>query len=398
MSQLLAGETFTDVTPGKTVTSTRLNNHVAGAVLLNGAVIDQAERTTPNAADTLLLGDSTNPNTSVPQKIQIGNLLLQSQRDGSQRWGGVAGGTANAIAITTSPASTGAYVAGETVRFKTAGAANSGAVTLNIDTRGAVNLFNADGVALASGDLPANAYVQATYDGTQFITTRVVIATKTITSYMAAEKLRGDCQQYITAGGTANAISLTLLDSSGAATFSALYDGMLVRFKAAATNTAAVTLAVNGQGTPALVGPGGNALNAGAIQSGMMVMAVYDLANTRFVVCSPLKGWDYVSTAAATLAAGITDFTHGLGAAPTKVRVVLLCTTAQSVWAVNDELDACNVAQDVGNVKINWWVDATNGKVRVALASTTNLYAITASGTSTSLTAANFKFKVYASL
>lgn len=70
MSQIAKGETFTDVSPGKTVTSTRLNSHVDNAVLLNGAVLDQTEKTTPVAADTLLMGDSTVASSGQPKKVQ----------------------------------------------------------------------------------------------------------------------------------------------------------------------------------------------------------------------------------------------------------------------------------------------------------------------------------------
>jgi hypothetical protein len=350
MSQLQSIQVFADSGADDVVNGARLNSHVNDATLLNGAVIDQVERTVPNAADTLLLGDSTEPDTGTPLKVQVQNLLLQSQRDGSQRWGGTAGGT-NTLTVTTAPASTGAYVSGETVRFRMGAAPNSGACTLNVDGRGAVNLYNAGSVALVAGDLLANAVVEATYDGTEFQVVSLAIPTKYLTSYQVAEKLRADTQQYATATGTTTgsttAYQIAPLDSSGAASFTALYDGMVVRFKANIPNAGATTLSVNGNGTPALVGPSGAALSAAQIVTGQIVEAVYDLANTRFMVVSQLSAtWQYISALTNSPAvmsstnSGATAFAHGLGVVPTRVRVTLVQTnaTAQNGYNQNDEV------------------------------------------------------------
>ena len=60
-----------------------------------------------------------------------------------------------------------AYTAGLTVRFTAAGA-NTGAVTLNIGSLGAINVVRADGVALATGDILSAGTYEAVYDGTSF--------------------------------------------------------------------------------------------------------------------------------------------------------------------------------------------------------------------------------------
>lgn len=60
-----------------------------------------------------------------------------------------------------------AYTAGLTVRFTAAGA-NTGAVTLNIGSLGAINLVRADGVALVTGDILSSGTYEAVYDGTSF--------------------------------------------------------------------------------------------------------------------------------------------------------------------------------------------------------------------------------------
>lgn len=73
MAQIQKGETFTDVSPGKSVTSTRLNNHVDGAVLLPGAITEQTDVSTAIAADdTLLLHDQS---ASGLKKVLAQNIL-----------------------------------------------------------------------------------------------------------------------------------------------------------------------------------------------------------------------------------------------------------------------------------------------------------------------------------
>lgn len=70
----------------------------------------------------------------------------------------------DAYAITLAPAVT-AYVTGQTFIFK-AGAANTGAATLNVNGLGAKTIKKAYNSDLATGDILANQIVQVTYDGT----------------------------------------------------------------------------------------------------------------------------------------------------------------------------------------------------------------------------------------
>lgn len=73
MAQIQKGETFTDVSPGKSVTSTRLNNHVDGAILLPGAITEQTTVGTAIAADdTLLIHDQS---ASGLKKVEAQNIL-----------------------------------------------------------------------------------------------------------------------------------------------------------------------------------------------------------------------------------------------------------------------------------------------------------------------------------
>ena len=74
-----------------------------------------------------------------------------------------------------------------------------------------------------------------------------------------------------TVGGTANAVT-----ASADVTLATLTTGVGVRFEAASTNTASVTLNVDSTGVKDLTDAGGSALPAGAIVSGVVYEAVYD--------------------------------------------------------------------------------------------------------------------------
>lgn len=81
---------------------------------------------------------------------------------GTATWGGTSGGTANAQTVTLSPAPS-AYAAGMTVRF-IAGATNTGAATLNVNSIGAIALKKGAGSTdVANGDIPAGAIVEVMY-------------------------------------------------------------------------------------------------------------------------------------------------------------------------------------------------------------------------------------------
>ena len=74
-----------------------------------------------------------------------------------------------------------------------------------------------------------------------------------------------------TAGGTANAATLTL--SPAIAAYSA---GMVIRFVPSANNTGAVTLNVNGVGATAVVSPSGTACTSGELRGGLPVTVLYN--------------------------------------------------------------------------------------------------------------------------
>jgi hypothetical protein len=76
------------------------------------------------------------------------------------QWAGTAGGTADALTLTPTPAIT-AYAAGQTFRFKSGAGANTGAATVNISAVGAIAI-QLNGAALIAGDIEASKWYQIT--------------------------------------------------------------------------------------------------------------------------------------------------------------------------------------------------------------------------------------------
>ena len=86
-------------------------------------------------------------------------------QDGAFIWGGTAGGTADALTLTLTPAIT-AYATGMVLRFRVGAASNvTTTPTLAVNGLPAHIITRYDGTALAAGDLPANAVIEVLYDG-----------------------------------------------------------------------------------------------------------------------------------------------------------------------------------------------------------------------------------------
>lgn len=387
MSQFTKGETFTDVSPGKTVTSTRLNAHVDNATLLNGAVLDQQEKTITVAADTVLLGDSTLASSALPKKVQLSNLLPETIRQSVPQYADDTGG-ANTYVMTLAPAAT-AYTKGMVVRFKV-GNANTGASTLNVNALGAKAIKTRSGGDPAANDLLVGQLVEAYYDGTNFQISSIISAGE-ITATHTTENLRTGENQYAVDTGAANAYACAPTPAITGYTV-----GLVVRFKAVNANTTASTLAVNGLATKSIVrNDGTSALRVGDILAGQMVNVVYDGTNFQLVNSS---GTITSFTAVAIPAAGsVVTTAHGLGARPKYVRVTLYCDTADTATAfgTGDEIEL--FAANVPTPGFLVYADATN--VSVVRSNSGIFLPKKSTGVNTAVTGiGNFSFRIYVSL
>ena len=387
MAQILAGETFTDIAPGKTVTSGRLNNHINGAQLLNGAVIDQVEKVVTVPADTVLLGDSTLAEGAAPKKVQLTNLLPETVRQGCQQYAADTGG-ASAYAVALSPAAT-AYNLGMVVIFKAANA-STGASTLNVNGLGVQTIKTPSSGDLAANDIAAGQVVEVVYDGTYFQMLNASAA-GSVTAANATESFRSGVNQYAADTGAANACAVALTPAA-----TAYAAGMVVRFKAAATNTGATTLNVNALGNKAIKRANGNALTAGDIVTGQIVEVVYDGTNFQLFVAP--RGWVYLGAATALTAANTKyQWAHGLGVVPTSVRAVLVCIVSNLGYTVGEEVDCLGaMVSSVNGGAYNVSADATNVSVMQANTATPYLINKTTPAGPVAITAADWNIKIYA--
>lgn len=89
---------------------------------------------------------------------------------------------------------------------------------------------------------------------------------------------------YPTVGGTADAITLT----GAAAAITAYAAGQTFVFKAAATNTSAVTVNVDSVGVKSITGPAGTALVAGQIVIGVTIIMTYDGTQFQINTVAPI--------------------------------------------------------------------------------------------------------------
>ncbi len=92
-------------------------------------------------------------------------------QDSAFTWCGTAGGTADALTLTPTPAIA-AYATGQRFMFKASSSANTGAATVAVSGLTAKDIQLND-AALTAGAIAANKYYEIVYDGTQFQVTRV---------------------------------------------------------------------------------------------------------------------------------------------------------------------------------------------------------------------------------
>lgn len=139
-------------------------------------------------------------------------------QDSSFLWGGTAGGTADALTITLTPAIT-AYTAGQSFRF-IANANNTGAATININGAGAKAIQN-DGSALAADGIVSGKIYEIIYDGTQFQISQVKLSGGDVVDDLTPQ-LGGDLDGQ---GNEINSISGLFIDEAAAAAADVAGDG-----------------------------------------------------------------------------------------------------------------------------------------------------------------------------
>ena len=170
-----------------------------------------------NKAGQNAMGGTLSMGTNKISNLTAGTLRNDAAQvgqvqDGTLHWGSTSGGSANAQTLTLSPTVT-AYVAGQRFSFL-AGFTNTAAATLNVNSVGAKNIFNAaTGAAIGASEVVSGRAYEVIYDGTQFLllndvtpiqngdyiwlgttagtaTAQTASATPAITAYKAGQKFR----------------------------------------------------------------------------------------------------------------------------------------------------------------------------------------------------------------
>ena len=298
---------------------------------------------------------------------------------------GTDAGTANAHVVTgIHGAVLLALVTGQKVRYAVK-VANSGAVTVAIDSIAAVAIKKQYNQALAAGDLRAGQIIELVYDGTNF----------QLTSSISGTPL----EYVVDSSGAAN----TLTVAPGIA-LTGYVAGHRIAVKVANTNTGATNINVSGLGNRAI-------FYNGAALTGYEMLAneIYDFIDdgTRYQLVSRAYNKRFTFTGSAiTGAAGTVAINeaHGLNGTPTRVRYVIVCITNDTVdgttYLVGDELEISCLSNDDAKANLPFYIavtNATNCKL-IQAAAAAELTVPELSGGGIALTAARWKPKVYAEL
>ncbi len=181
-------------------------------------------------------------------------------------WAGTAGGTANAITLTTVPAIS-AYAAGQEFIF-IASATNTAATTINVSGVGAVAWKKGTASTdLAAGDVQSGALQRVVYDGTVF---------RTPTNFGTGAAVITDTVVWAgQATGTADVMIAT--PSPALAAYAAGVRVLLITPSAGTGNTGAVTLNVSSLGALAIrKGDGSSALVEGDLPPSTFIEVIHD--------------------------------------------------------------------------------------------------------------------------
>lgn len=190
-----------------------------------------------------------------------------------------------------------------------------------------------------------------------------------ITAAKVEETLRQGVPQYAAGVFTAGTYAITL--NPAATGYTA---GMRVMFKPDTTNTGVTSLNVNGLGAKTLKALGTADLAAGRILASQIIEAVYD--GTNFQLVNETNRFDIGET---SLAVGlIVNVAHSLARAPSLVRAVLRCKTAELGYSVGNEITAPDLFFAAGGSATNVFIVCANATPNILRKDTFVLDTITA--------------------
>lgn len=183
----------------------------------------------------------------------------------------VTAGTSTAYTLT-SGQTFAAYANGQRFTF-VAHVTSTGAVTLNVDGKGAVAIVDARGNALGAGDLVQNGIYEVIKTATTF---RIV---NSLTSTSLQLQVGNTLRRAITTGGTSTAYTV-----AGGGLFNPYEDGQLLAFVPHVASGAAPTINIDAQGAEALQDSTGATIATGALRLGVPALAVRRSGAWRVIV------------------------------------------------------------------------------------------------------------------
>lgn len=146
------------------ISETDMNTEMAGIATGLTNCITRDGQSDPTAD----LPMATYKHTGVGNASARTNYAAAGQvQDGAFTWCGTAGGTADAITLTPTPAIT-AYAAGQKFRWKASANSNTGAATVVISGLASPKALQINDAALTAGQHAANKYYEGVYDGAAF--------------------------------------------------------------------------------------------------------------------------------------------------------------------------------------------------------------------------------------
>lgn len=187
------------------IASTKYNNLIndIASALTNAVTRDGQSPPTANLPMANFKHTGVSAAAASGQYARIDEILANSPR-----YGGTAGGTADALTLTITPTFA-AYTAGMEFLFKSSASPNTGAATVNINSLGAKTVQR-DGAALVAGDVAASKWYRIVYDGTNFQLDTAQTAPPKLTSYPV---YTGATEQGALMSNASNALSLATSSS-----------------------------------------------------------------------------------------------------------------------------------------------------------------------------------------